>query len=270
MSSNCNDNGCNNNCNRRCCEYCEECECKRGPRGPKGESGPRGVQGNQGAPGPTGPAGLGATGPTGEPGPTGPQGPTGSGAGPTGPTGEPGPQGLIGPAGPVGPEGPIGPTGPTGDPGPTGATGATGSQGGVLSYADFYALMPDDNPDAIAPAADVSFPRDGPSSGTNITRMSASSFKLGPIGTYQVLFQVPVTQSGQLVVTLSNFELTYTVVGRNAGNSQIVGMCLVSTKIEGLILTVRNPSGNATSLTITDTAGGRRDVSAHLVITQLD
>jgi len=34
-------------------------------------------------------------------------------------------------------------------------------------------------------------------------------------------------------------------------------------------LTVRNPAGNATALTITPSAGGTRAVSAHLVIMQL-
>lgn len=58
-------------------------------------------------------------------------------------TGIPGPQGSIGP---IGPQGPIGETGPQGIP------------GGLLSYADFYALMPPDNAAPVAPGADVSFP----------------------------------------------------------------------------------------------------------------
>ena len=83
-----------------------------------------------------------------------------------GPPGPPGPQGPIGETGPAGPEGPQGPTGPTGPEGPQ------GEPGGTLSHADFYALMPPDNPDEIDPGEDVNFPRNGSIGGTNITRIS--------------------------------------------------------------------------------------------------
>lgn len=62
---------------------------------------------------------------------------------------------------PTGPQCPIGETGPVGPQGPVGETGAQGPQGiagRVLSYADFYALMPNDNSATVAPGADVSFP----------------------------------------------------------------------------------------------------------------
>ena len=92
-------------------------------------------------------------------------------------------------------------------PGPTGATGTAG----VLNYADFYALMPPDNAATVAPGTDVDFPQDGPNSGSGIARIGADSFNLGEIGTYQVLFQVSVTEAGQLVLTLNGAELAYTV-----------------------------------------------------------
>ncbi|OYP54366.1 hypothetical protein C8E03_105227 [Lachnotalea glycerini] len=129
--------------------------------------------------------------------------------------------------------------------------------------------MPPDNPSTVAVGADVSFPSDGPIGGTNITRTSASSFTLGAIGTYQVLFQVSVSEAGQLILTLNASELAYTVVGRATGTSQIIGMALVTTTTINSVLTVRNPSGNSTALTITANAGGTRAVSAHLVITQI-
>lgn len=53
------------------------------------------------------------------------------------------------------------------------------------------------------------------------------------------------------------------------GTSQIIGMAIVTTTSVNSILTVRNPAGNATALTITPSAGGTRPVSAHLVITQI-
>ncbi|MBE6573834.1 MAG: collagen-like protein [Ruminococcaceae bacterium] len=264
-----------------------------GPQGPIGLTGPQGPQGETGATGPQGPIGLtgpaGPQGPAGETGATGPQGPVGP-AGPQGETGATGPQGPIGPVGPqgetgaTGPQGPIGPAGPqgetgaTGPQGPIGLTGPAGPQGpqgepgpagGVLGAADFYALMPGDNAATVAPGADVEFPQNGPILNTAITRASDSSFTLTDIGVYQVLFQVSVTEAGQLVLTLNGAELDYTVVGRATGTSQIVGMALVETTTENALLTLRNPVGNAAALTITPGAGGTNPVSAHLVITQL-
>jgi hypothetical protein len=140
-----------------------------------------------------------------------------------------------------------------------------------LGFADFFALMPPDNAATIAPGTDVSFPQDGPaSSGSTITRIGPSSFNLSEIGTYQVSFQVSISEAGQLILTLNGADLAYTVVGRATGTSQIVGVALVSTTSVNSILTVRNPAGNPTALTVTPLAGGTRPVSAHLVITRLE
>ena len=139
----------------------------------------------------------------------------------------------------------------------------------VLDFADFFALMPPDNAATVAPGTDVSFPQDGPTSGTAITRAGSSTFNLLTIGTYLVLFQVSVDEAGQLILTLNGADLAYTVVGRATGTTQIVGTALVQTTVSNSVLTVRNPSGNAAALTITPLAGGTRPVSAHLVITKL-
>jgi len=242
--------GCKNNCNNKpsCCDDKDKNPCvfcPPGPQGPAGERGPAGPQGPrgfQGIPGPQGPAG--------EVGPVGPQGPAGE-------------RGAQGPAGETGPVGPQGPRGFQGIPGPQGLPG------GVLGYADFYALMPPDNSATVAPGTDVSFPQNGPIANTNIGRLGPSSFNLGPIGTYQVLFRVSVTEAGQLILTLNGEDLAYTVSGRATGTSDIVGMAIISTTAVNSVLTVRNPAGNAAALTITPLAGGTRPVSAHLVITQI-
>ena len=179
------------------------------------------------------------------------------------------PPGLPGPRGPRGPMGEPGPAGPQGTGGETGHAGPQGEAGGVLNYADFYALMPPDNSATVAPSTDVSFPQDGPNSGSGIVRTGPDSFNLTEIGTYQILFQVSVTEAGQFILTLNGEDLAYTVVGRATGTSQIVGMAIVTTTTINSILTVRNPAGNAAALTITPLAGGTRPVSAHLVITQI-
>ena len=189
-----------------------------------------------------------------------------------GETGPIGPQGPVGETGPTGPQGPIGETGPAGPRGAVGETGPTGPQGpagGVLNYADFYALMPGDNSATIAPGTDVNFPQDGPNSGSGIARSGPDSFTLADIGIFQILFQASVTEAGQLILTLNGEDLAYTVAGRASGTSQIIGMAIVETTVIDSILTVRNPEGSAASLTITPLAGGTRPVSAHLVITQL-
>jgi len=256
----------------------------RGPQGIPGAVGPEGPQGIAGLQGPVGPAGpqgpageQGPQGPIGLTGPAGPQGPIGltGPAGPQGPAGEQGPQGPVGLTGPAGPQGLTGPagatgaTGATGPQGPIGPTGPQGPAGTVLGFADFYALMPPDNTATIGAGEDISFPSETAIGGTGISRASDSSFFLSEVGVYQVFFQVSVTEAGQLVLTLNGTELPYTVTGRATGTSQIIGMALVENNIANSVLTVRNPEGTATALTITPSAGGTEPVSAHLVITRL-
>ena len=154
----------------------------------------------------------------------------------------------------VGVQGPMGPVGPS----------------FALSFGNYYSLMPGDNSSTIAVGGDVEFPNDGPFLGSDIVRNGPSSFKLVSIGTYQILFQVSITEPGQLVVSLNNIQQTYTTVGRATGTSQIVGMCLIQTLTVNDILTIRNPFENSTALTITPIAGGAVSVSAHLIITRIN
>jgi hypothetical protein len=227
-----------------------------GPQGPQGEVGPIGTRGSIGLTGPEGPVGP--------QGPIGPQGAIGT-QGSIGLTGTMGPIGLTGTQGPIGLTGTQGPIGLTGTQGPIGLTGPQGIPGGLISVADFYALMPEDNEATVAAGTAVEFPQDGPASGT-IVRNNATQFILPDIGIYEVNFQVSVTEAGQLVVVVDGTELPYTVVGRATGTSQIVGVCLVETTLLDSVLSINNPLGSATALTITSEAGGVDPVSAHLVI----
>ena len=266
-------NSCHNNCPKNDCNDLYKPYQYRyvvGPIGPTGPTGPAG-----GPTGPTGPQGL--TGATGAIGATGPQGIQGiqgipGEVGATGPTGPTGPQGEIGLQGIQGVPGEIGATGPQGIqgvPGEVGATGPTGPAGTVLGFADFFALMPGDNGATVAPGSSVEFPQDGPNSGGSISRISNIAFNLADVGTYQIFFEVPVTEAGQLQLALNGTPITYTTVGRATGTDQIVGMSIISTTAEDSVLTVQNPADNAAALTITPSAGGTQPVSAHLVITQL-
>jgi hypothetical protein len=126
--------------------------------------------------------------------------------------------------------------------------------------------MPPNNAATVAVGADVEFPQDGPTTATEITRSGPSAFNLATIGTYRVAFQVSVDEPGQLILTLNGADLAYTVVGRATGTSQITATTLVTTTVVNSVLTVRNPAGNSTALTITPLAGGTRPVSATLLI----
>ena len=254
-----------------------------GPQGPIGEQGPVGPQGPTGAQGPAGAQGpIGPQGPVGEQGPVGLQGPVGAQGpiGPQGPTGAQGPageQGPIGPQGPIGEQGPVGAQGPVGEQGPVGLQGPVGEQGpvgpqgpigGALNYADFYALMPTDNADPIAPSGAVEFPRIGVSDGV-ILQSSDTEIALTEVGTYLVSFTLPLTQSGQVVLALNGTELPYTIVGNGGDNTQLTGMALVTTTQATDLLSLQNPSAATTSLTLTPSAGGTQPVSAHLLVLRI-
>ena len=226
-------------------EYFNGIQNLPGPQGPQGVQGPRGFPGIPGIQGPQGPQG-----PQGIQGETGPQGP----------------QGIQGETGPQGPQGIQGETGPQG---PQGIQGETGPAGVIANYADFYAVMPPDNAATVAVGGDVDFPQDGPNSSGTITRTGLDTFSLIDVGTYLVMFQVSVTEAGQLVLTLNGEELPYTLVGRATGTDQIVGTSIITTTVATSILTVRNPASEAAALTITPNAGGTEAVTAHLVIIQL-
>ena len=290
-----NNCGCNNGCTCNC-------TCPPGPQGPQGPQGPAGAQGPIGPQGPigeTGPAGpqgpagaTGATGPQGPQGavgpagpqgavgpvgPAGPQGPVGE-TGATGATGPAGPQGPVGATGPAGPQGPVGATGPAGPQGPQGEVGPAGPQGPqgepgpagtALAFADFYALMPPDNPEDIAPGEDVAFPQTAFIGNTGIFRNDSTSFTLVEPGVYQVQFIATTLQAGQLVITLNGNELPYTVFGKDATTSQLTGIALINTTEEDAIITIRNPANAEDVVTLTPNAGGPNAVAAHLVILQL-
>ena len=185
---------------------------------------------------------------------------------------------MTGPQGPIGVTGPQGLTGATGSQGPsglTGATGATGLQGptGLKAFGYFYALMPGDNAATVAPGAALDFPRNGATNGISRSGSSFSIFILPAIGTYEIFWQVSISEAGQLVLGLDSgsgaVEQPYSVAGRAALTSQITNHVLLMTTTVNSLLTVRNPSGNAAALTVTPIAGGTHAVSASLLIKQI-
>ena len=218
---------------------------------------------------------------------------------PQGIQGETGPQGIQGVPGPQGPQGIPGPQGEAGTDGitPTLAigtvtTGAPGSEaeasitgtapnyvlnltipqglpGSITDFADFYATMPPDNSTSIDPGENVAFPSEAVLFGSSITRLSNSTFNLADIGTYQIFYQVPVTNAGQLELAINDTTINSTITGRMTRTSDISAMVLIETTEENSVLSLRNPAGNTTALTITPTAGGNSPVTAHFIIIKL-
>jgi Collagen triple helix repeat (20 copies) len=214
-----------------------------------GATGPRGPRGKAGAPGKPGAKGTAGT--------AGPKGADGA-------KGDVGATGAAGATGPAGPKGADGATGPQGTPGTPGAPGPAG-QAAPVEYAEFFALMPPDNAATVPPGGAVDFPQDAPAHG-DIARLGADTFDLPETGTYRVAFDVPVTEAGQLVLTLDGVEIPYTVAGRATGTSQITGESFVQTTGDHSVLSVANPASNSTALTITPLAGGTVPASATLTI----
>lgn len=140
--------------------------------------------------------------------------------------------------------------------------------GGGGAFADFYALMPGDNAATIAIGAPVLFPQDGPTSATDITRLSSSTFNLAAIGTYEVNWQVSTDEAGQLALAIGGVALAPTVVGRATGTNQISGSRLITTSVINSVLSIINHLSPA-ALTITPTAGGTASVSASVTIKRL-
>lgn len=135
---------------------------------------------------------------------------------------------------------------------------------GSMAFSEFYALMPGDNTATIAAGTLINFPTNGHSNGV-IIRSSANEFTLPDVGTYQVNWQVSVSEAGQLGLRLNGTLIASTVVGRATGTSQIVGNTIITTTIPNSLLGVVYPAGNTPALTITPTAGGNSAVTANLI-----
>jgi hypothetical protein len=144
------------------------------------------------------------------------------------------------------------------------------SGGGGLGYAMFYGTAPGDYAATIAVGANIDFPHAGPTSGAGITRTGAGTFQLAAIGTYDVSFNVGITEAGQFELTLGGALVPSAVASRTTGTCELVMRALVTTTVINEILTVQNPPGNATALTVTPADGNLTHApSANLTIVRL-
>jgi len=139
-----------------------------------------------------------------------------------------------------------------------------------LGYVTFYGLAPGDYAATIAVGAPLDFPTLGINGGTSaIYRSGVGTFVLPDIGTYDVSWTTSVDEPGQLQVTLNTVVIPYTTAGRATGTSQISNRVLVATVTPSTVLSVINPAGNATALTITPVAGGTHAAATVLTIVRV-
>lgn len=147
----------------------------------------------------------------------------------------------------------------------------SGARSFLETFVEFYALMPGDNTATVAPGTPISFPQNGPTSGTIIRSSTTptSQFVLPATGTYSITWQVSIAEAGQLVLVVNGVEEARTLVGRATGTTQIIGNTLLTTSTLNTIVSLNNPTGNSFALTVSRIAGGTRAVSASIIIKRL-
>jgi hypothetical protein len=156
---------------------------------------------------------------------------------------------------------------------PSGCSAAGGALGGAQFFGNSGVAGNPDYTATVAVGAPVPFPQNGASWGTAPpTRLTNHSFTLPNAGTYKIAFGVSVTEAGQLGVALGSTPaipaVPSPVFGRATGTSIISGEVYL-TVTAGTIVSVINPPGNSTALTITPTAGGTGVIMEYLTITQV-
>ena len=123
---------------------------------------------------------------------------------------------------------------------------------GIFSSADYYAVNPEN--EIIPPNSEVTFLNEVVT-GNDISRLSASKFKLGSVGTYQVSWNVTFVESPvMLLLNLNSSDLTYTQ--SNANNTVLVKTTLINS-----VLSLKNNGGPLTY---------QPNLTSHLVITKLN
>ena len=128
-----------------------------------------------------------------------------------------------------------------------------------------------DNPDAIAPGKAVHFPRPTVNPYGTIQRTSPYEFSLPAEKIYEITFQVPAQNTGELLVVLNGAEKSMTVVGKSGGGL-LVGMCIIVTPSGSpSIISINNPSSATNGgLKIDEATGALTEpLSCHLIIKQL-
>jgi hypothetical protein len=174
---------------------------------------------------------------------------------------------LVGEAGGI--------NGAAGLAGVAGTAGIAGTAGtsAVLDFAEFFLLDTDPLYAALvgpglAAASAVPFPTNGSSSAV-ITRTGPSSFNLPAIGTYLVQFEALASNAGQLQLRLNGAYVADSVVGRATGQTQLVGVSLVTTSVVNSVLEVVNPPANGVLTFAAPGSSGAQTFTSRLSIMRI-
>ena len=133
--------------------------------------------------------------------------------------------------------------------------------------------MPGDNAATVQIGGAIHFPKTDVAN-SSITSFGTSSFILPEPATYEITFQVSVSEPTQLGIVITSFPgdpstlVPSSVVGRSTGSSQIMGSSLITTFVPNTFLSIVNLGFSA--IAMTPNAGGTNPVSAHLVIKKLN
>jgi hypothetical protein len=124
-----------------------------------------------------------------------------------------------------------------------GTTTGTGSEGN-----DYAAT--------VAVGAPVPFPRNGPTVNGHAIRsgVSTTDFVVDATGVYEVSWQVGFSEASQLQLAVNAAPVANTCTTSGAGTQQNTNTVLVALTA-GDIVTVINPAGNSTALTVTPSDG---------------
>lgn len=109
----------------------------------------------------------------------------------------------------------------------------------------------------VAVGAAIPFPRDDFLSG-GIIRSSTTEFLLPFAGTYKVDFIIQTTELGQWQVSVAGVAVANSTVGNQnptSGGHLFTGVAFVTTVSNDVLMSVINPAGNSTALTITPPGG---------------
>lgn len=141
---------------------------------------------------------------------------------------------------------------------------------GLPAYGSFYAVMPSDNPAAIAPGSAIAFPNDGPAFG-GIVRMTFSAFLIPAVGNYEINWYAMPSTINQFLLRLNGAELLHTAIGGGNTNVNMTGSVMISTTSINSVLELINPSGNVGSATLRNAPFSGQNVpfSAWLTIKKL-
>ncbi len=164
--------------------------------------------------------------------------------------------------------------GHTGKNGTNGTNGKNGTNGtnGILGSAEFYTLSSANDTITINAGENIPFINDGPILGPFITRIDNSTFTLGPIGIYQVSFNIATSgeSNPHQIGILLNSTIQPNTVKRtlNAGSSNIIGSNLIQTTEINSIVSLNNLSTTLFKFAYYD-IGGPNAIASNITITYL-